>query len=126
MSVLYIFVRAYLELLRIEIYLWRRDFPGLYERVRRYPLRLETSDADAAHKLCEAMDLACIWYWRQALCLQRSAALTCLLKRHGIAAQMVIGAQQIPFRSHAWVEVNGRVVNDKSYVAEVFAVLDRC
>ena len=26
---------------------------------------------------------------------------------------MVIGAQQMPFKTHAWVEVDGRVVNDK-------------
>src|SRR6267142_2468310 len=28
---------------------------------------------------------------------------------------MVIGAQQMPFKAHAWVEVDGRVVNDKPY-----------
>jgi hypothetical protein len=39
---------------------------------------------------------------------------------------MVIGAQLMPFRAHAWVEVDGRVVNDKPYAAEVYTVLDRC
>ena len=37
-----------------------------------------------------------------------------------------IGAQQMPFKSHAWVEVDGRVVNDKPYTPEIYAVLDRC
>jgi hypothetical protein len=59
------------------------------------------------------------------LCLQRSAATACLLKRCGIPAQMVIGAQQMPFKAHAWVEVDGRVVNDKPYMTEIYAVLDR-
>ena len=72
------------------------------------------------------MDMACIWYWKQALCLQRSAATACLLKSYGVPAQMVIGAQLMPFRAHAWVEVDGRVVNDKPYAAEVYTVLDRC
>ena len=72
------------------------------------------------------MDMAGIWYWKEALCLQRSAALTCLLKRYGVTAQMVIGAQQMPFKAHAWVEVDGRVVNDKSYTPGRYAVLDRC
>ena len=77
-------------------------------------------------RICSAVDLACIWYWKEALCLQRSAATSCLLKSHGIFAQMVIGAQQLPFKAHAWVEVDGRVVNDKPYVPEMYTVLDRC
>jgi hypothetical protein len=72
------------------------------------------------------VDLACIWYWKEALCLQRSAATACLLKEYGLPAQMVIGAQQLPFRAHAWVEVDGRIVNDKPYMSEIYAVLDRC
>jgi hypothetical protein len=39
---------------------------------------------------------------------------------------MVIGAQQMPFKAHAWVEVAGQVVNDKPYTPEMYAVLDRC
>ena len=120
------FVQAYLQLLLLEPYLWRGDFVGLYERVRECPVTGQTLETKAIHKVCEAMDLACIWYWKQALCLQRSAALTCLLRRHGVTANLVIGVQQMPFRSHAWVEVEGRVFNDKSYVSEMFAVLDKC
>ena len=60
------------------------------------------------------------------LCLQRSAATAYLLKQFGASAQLVIGAQQMPFKAHAWVEIDGRVVNDKSYVREMYAVLDRC
>ena len=39
---------------------------------------------------------------------------------------MVIGAQQMPFKAHAWVEVGGSVVNDKPYTPEMYQVLDRC
>jgi hypothetical protein len=72
------------------------------------------------------MDLACVFYTKQILCLQRSAATTLLLRRHGIYAEMVIGAQMLPFKSHAWVEVDGAVVNDKPYVREIYQVLERC
>ena len=40
--------------------------------------------------------------------------------------RLIIGAQQMPFKAHAWVEVDGRVVNDKPYTSEIYAVLDRC
>jgi len=60
------------------------------------------------------------------LCLQRSAAAVCLLKSYGVRALMVIGAQQMPFKTHAWVEVDGHIVNDNPYISEIYAVLDRC
>ena len=98
----------------------------LYTRVRNTQPRTAPSDSDAVERICAAVDMACIWYWKEVLCLQRSAVTACLLKRYGVPAQMVIGAQQIPFRAHAWVEVDGRVVNDKPYTPEMYAVLDRC
>ena len=67
-----------------------------------------------------------MWYPETSLCLQRSATLTCLLRKSGVRAEMVLGVQQLPFRAHAWVEVNGSVVNDKPYVSEIYAVWDRC
>jgi hypothetical protein len=48
------------------------------------------------------------------------------LRRYGIPAQMMIGVQKIPFRAHAWVEVEGRIVNDKPYMRELYVVLDHC
>jgi len=60
------------------------------------------------------------------LCLQRSAATTMLLRRHGAAAEMVIGAQVLPFKSHAWVEVDRVIVNDKPYIKEIYQELERC
>jgi hypothetical protein len=76
--------------------------------------------------LCHAVDLACVFYFRQVMCLQRSAATTLLLRRHGWEGEMVIGAQLLPFKSHAWVEINGAVVNDKPYMHDIYRVLERC
>jgi transglutaminase superfamily protein len=120
-------VAAYLKLVEFDLYLYRRSFSALYERVRKCPLDQERIPPPrGADQICEAIDLACIWYWKHVLCLQRSAATTCLLRRYGIPAQMVIGAQHLPFRAHAWVEVNGLVLNDKPYTPEMYSVLDRC
>jgi hypothetical protein len=119
-------LKAYWKLIRFDLYLGRGDFAALYDKVRNYPVGAHAPTSDEIERICAAVDVACIWYWKEALCLQRSAATACLLKQFGAPAQMVIGAQQIPFRSHAWVEVNGRVVNDKPYTPEIYAVLDRC
>ena len=119
-------LKAYLKLIYFDLYLAQGNFAALYDKVRNYPVGANTPDPNSIERINYAIDLACIWYWREALCLQRSAATACLLKKYGVPAQMVIGAQQLPFRAHAWVEVDGRVVNDKPYTPEMYAVLDRC
>ena len=122
----FLFLKAYWKLILFDLYIARDDFAGLYGRIRNAPVARKVASGDAAGRICTAVDFACIWYWKEALCLQRSAAAACLLKQHGIAAELVIGAQQMPFKAHAWVEVDGRVVNDKPYMAEMYQVLDRC
>ena len=72
------------------------------------------------------MDCACVLYVKPVLCLQRSSATTLLLRRYGWKAEMVIGVQLMPFKSHAWVEVEGIVVNDKPYIPNLYQVLERC
>jgi hypothetical protein len=119
-------LKAFLKLIYLERYLMRSNFLGLYGRVRSHSLRKVPPTHGAVKKICGAVDVACIWYWKEVLCLQRSAVTTCLLRRHGIPAEMVIGAQQMPLRAHAWVEVEGQVVNDKPYMRDIYAVLDRC
>jgi hypothetical protein len=122
----FLVLQAYLKLIHFDLYVARGNFAALYDRVRKYPLGKRAPAPKAVERICSAMDMACIWYWKEALCLQRSAATACLLKKCGVPAQMVIGAQQMPFKAHAWVEVDGRVVNDKPYTPEMYAVLDRC
>lgn len=119
-------LRAYLHLLYFDFHLARGDFAALYRKVRSCPIPASAAGSDVVERVCSAVDMACIWYWKEVLCLQRSAATTCLLKSRGISAEMVVGTQQLPFKAHAWVEVDGRVVNDKPYVHEMYAILDRC
>ena len=119
-------LKSFGRLMLFDLYLARGNFTALYEKVRNYPLAEKSPVPGAVERISYAVDLACIWYWKEALCLQRSAATACLLRDYGVPAQLVIGVQQIPFKAHAWVEVDGRVVNDKPYTPEMYAVLDRC
>jgi len=117
---------AYSKLIRFDHYLTRADFAGLYQIVRMFPLAQTAIEPDAIDRLCHAVDLACIWYWKEVLCLQRSAATTCLLRSCGIPARMVLGVQQTPFRAHAWVEANGEIVNEKPYMRDLYMVIEIC
>ena len=118
--------RAWWELLSFEYPLLRKDFSGIYERVRTTPLHSRRSPAPSPQQICLAVDAAAAFYFRKILCLQRSAATACLLKKCGFAAQMVIGVQLMPFLAHAWVELDGLVINDKPYLAQIYSVLARC
>jgi hypothetical protein len=116
--------RAYWELLSLEYFLLRKDFAAIYDKVRKTPLR--SHPTTSIQEVCDAIDIAAALYFKRALCLQRAATAASLLKKHGFAAELVIGVQQLPFLAHAWVEVAGRVVNDKPYVPEIYSVLTRC
>jgi hypothetical protein len=118
-------LKAYLKLLQFDFYLARGDFEALYSKVRNLPVSKKPV-LGSVERICSAVDMACIWYWKEALCLQRATTCACLLKKYGVPAQLVIGAQQMPFKAHAWVEIGGRVVSDKSYTPEMYQILDRC
>jgi Transglutaminase-like superfamily len=117
--------RVYLEIFRFEWYLHHGQFNKIYERVRTCPVAEARPRAETQHDICRAVNLACIFYFKQVLCLQRAASTTCLLRKAGIPAQMVIGVQSLPFKAHAWVEVEGAIVNEKSYTPEMYSVLSR-
>lgn len=122
----FLILRAYFRLIQFDLLLARGNFEDLYKRVRNYPVRRASASGGAIERVCSAVDMACIWYWKEVLCLQRSAATACLLRTAGVHGELVIAAQQMPFKAHAWVEVDGRIVNDKPYMREMYEVLDRC
>lgn len=119
--------KSWLLLLYFEFVMCFCDLKRLHDIVRKQGVHPRLSGrGPASSELCRSIDLACVFYFKQVLCLQRSAATAMLLRRHGWKAVMVIGAQVLPFKSHAWVEVDGSVVNDKPYMLEIYQVLERC
>jgi len=61
--------------------------------------------------------------WLPGNCLSRSLALLCLLRRSGHDADLRLGVSLDggTFAAHAWVELNGRVLNDRQDVATRYA-----
>lgn len=102
-------------------------FKTFYEYIRHAPVRcLGSESKQSQEQLCRAIDLACVFYFKKAYCLQCSAAATLLLRKYGWSAQMVVAAKIRPFKYHAWVEVDGVIVNDRPYLNEIYHVLERC
>lgn len=85
-----------------------------------------TTDARGAiAQVIASVDEACIFYPREALCLQRSVVAALLLNRRGCHAEVVIGVRPMPLASHAWVEYDGEVINDLPQYKKKFLTLDR-
>jgi hypothetical protein len=115
-------LQAWWELLRYDI---RMSFFGFRRVHADLAGKAERGAPDVAvERLCHAINTAVALYWRPVHCLQKSAATTHLLRRHGWRGQLVVGYRSVPFFSHAWVEIDGRVVNDSPAYRQRLRVLE--
>jgi len=119
-------VCAIFGLALFDLILWTSSLKWLCRAVQAWRLKRPSpkDTPTVIEQVCSAVESGCVWYPKKALCLQRSAVLACLLRNHGIAARMVIGARPMPFLAHAWVEVEGSVVNDFPRVKHFYHLLD--
>jgi Transglutaminase-like superfamily len=103
-----------------------RSFERMYRFVSSYKVLPCKPSAQTVDQVCNAINCACVWYPKRVLCLQRSAVTTWLLRTSGVPAMMVMGAQNLPFKAHAWTEVDGHAINERRNVQKIYGVLDRC
>jgi hypothetical protein len=94
-------------------------------RVGLVEARCQQHRLDVERELCEAMLLATCFYIKPVMCLQHSVCTGRLLRWHGVPATVTIGYRLNPFMAHAWVEVNGRVVNDSPVYKTRLNILHR-
>jgi len=98
-------------LIRYEAIIWFRGFGCVRRQLSRQTVAAQPASRELERVICDAVLLATCLYWKPVLCLQRSVCAVRLLRKHGVAARLMIGYRPTPFFSHAWVEVDGRVVN---------------
>jgi hypothetical protein len=122
-----LFMQALCALFAYDVICVCCRFQTMHSMVRQWKVARKNENVQyTTERVCSAVNYACIWYPKQALCLQRSFVTTYLLRKHGVDARMVLGAQKIPFQAHSWVEVNGCAVNERSDVQSTYSVWDRC
>ena len=84
----------------------------------------------SAVRLGQLLDIASRHGPYSATCLRQSLSLWWLLRRRGLPAELRIGVAKgdAQLQAHAWVELAGRVINDRAAVADDYAAyhdLDR-
>ena len=106
-------VRAWCELARFDLF--RALSTGSTLRLRRVaPRGRKAADAERTSAVCNAVATAACLYWKPVVCRQRLVSAAPLLRARGVAARLVIGCRAAPLLSHAWVQVDDRLVNEST------------
>lgn len=121
-----LFLKAFFSLLAYDVIVALGGFNKIYRVARSWSVQPNVPSPDVIERICTAVNYICVWYPKQALCLQRAFVTTYLLRTYGVPAELVLGAQKLPFKAHAWVEVHGRAINERSNVQSTYAVWERC
>jgi Transglutaminase-like superfamily len=106
----FLVLKALLEMVRYDAIVSSVGVGRILRQLRREHLPLKPLSVQLQKTICDAVLLATCFYWKPVLCLQRSVCTARLLRRYGVAVRVAIGFRPAPFFSHAWVEVDGKVV----------------
>jgi hypothetical protein len=121
-----LFWKALFGLLAFDCLGFGRGFARLHRFIRNFKGIEGTAGGMTVDRICEAVNYACVFYPKRVRCLQRSAVTIYLLRSHGVRAEMVMGARKAPFMAHAWVEVDGKPINERKDVRRIYGVWERC
>ena len=116
-------LRALFELCRYDLMHGLLGIADVERQLGGPPANQVAADPEVETLVCEAVVLATCLYWKPVLCLQRSICTVRLLRLHGLPARLVVGYRSAPFSSHAWVEVDNRIVNDSPAYRERLRIL---
>lgn len=117
---------AFIGLLAFDLLLKFGGLASVIKKVQNWPISDSPRTGLDPHRRVRAMvDRAQMYYPKKAMCLQHSAVVTCLLRRRGLPAELVLAAQEFPPKAHAWSEVSGEVVNDNQRVKTKYLELRR-
>jgi Transglutaminase-like superfamily/Coenzyme PQQ synthesis protein D (PqqD) len=115
-------LKAFFGLLWFDRVLSRQTLKHLCQRVNNWPVKIVNGSIDpqCIGRICASVERACVWHRKPAVCLQRSAVTTCLLRNEGVEARMIIASKVMPLEPHAWVEVDSCPVNDFPKVSSLY------
>jgi hypothetical protein len=117
---------AFVGLLTFDVLLKCAGFQYLIKKVESWPTaEPHSTDREICRRVRAMVDRAQMYYPKKAMCLQHSAVVTCLLRRRGVPAEMVLAAQEFPPKAHAWAEVLNEVVSDSPGVKMKYRELRR-
>lgn len=95
-----------------------------YERTPHNPTATVSADDQLVAQVAHQIAVAAAFYPGRARCLEQSLTLSRALRRCGADAKLRFGVYPYPFTGHAWVEVQGRAVNEMDGYLKMFTLLE--
>jgi Transglutaminase-like superfamily/Coenzyme PQQ synthesis protein D (PqqD) len=124
-------VRAWWWLARTVLHLRRDGVAGAFRRSKALT-GVDAVPVDMREELVERAVRAFaraenLFVMRKAPrdCFPRSIALFCFLRQLGVPVEHRVGVERFPFRAHAWVEYDGRVLSDHDGNRRAFTTIAR-
>lgn len=118
-------IRAFKELMLYEILAMLGGFKRVRNHVQCTGRKQAEAPPETVRRVVDAVDIASVFYYKRVMCLHRSFAAVRILRRKGVDAKLIIGTRPLPFMSHAWVEVDNQIVNDKPGYKRKLHILER-
>jgi len=98
--------------------------PRIYAAVPRWRLGARSADTSRAEELIAAVEhTAARMPWR-CVCMDRSVVETVLLRRAGFPARLTLGGRLFPLGFHAWVQLDGKAINEPGGEYLSYSVMD--
>lgn len=117
-------LQSFLLLIYVEALLKRKGFKYACETVKKKKkIRIKSIDSDKLHFICSKINKTVDKniFFPHAECLQRSLVGYYILSKKGIDVDFCLGVSSDGiFTSHAWLETNGNIINDKKEYVEQY------
>ena len=116
-------------LIKINHLLEKKGLSGLLSSFYQHDLsyaNYKKPSENEFHNMALALNKAVFFFPKSVRCLLWSATFVSLALKRKWQCQFVIGAQNYPFISHAWVETEYGVLEDVKSLPEKMAIIVRC
>ena len=115
---------AYCALIKVYFTLKIFGFYGLIKSIQKKK-RTEfiKKNTKSFNTLATALNKACFYFPVRTKCLEWSAALTLMGLKKKWECNMEIGIQKVPFKAHAWVKANDKVIADTPNLPQTLSVI---
>lgn len=124
-SELWLTIKALFHLRKINVAVNKGGMSGLinFLDALSHKTRNKTISVVKSLILASSLEKACLLYPKKTKCLIFAATLFSLHCEQKLNCDFAIGVQNLPFYAHAWIEVDGAVINDNPELQKKLAVI---
>lgn len=123
-------LRVLWTFLLIDLGFWALGFDRTFQWIAKAGRKAPRAAEDVAEHEVEAIFAAVqranrFYYRRRLDCLPKALATYRFLRLHRVPAQLCLGVRKYPFSGHAWVEFEGKVLDDQPDRVRGYTLLKR-